>query len=106
MIESITSYWPISLAIFVVGVGVIGFELNGRRLKRVVQNTLSSRPQLTSEEFGKAFFGETVKRASIAKELREIVAKQLPLSIDGLQPEDKFQEISTTCGSHRTPSSR
>lgn len=61
-----------------------------------MQKRLSSRPQLTSEEFGKAFFGETANRASIAKELREIVAKQFPISIDGLQPDDKFQETLQT----------
>lgn len=92
MIETIINNWPIALAIFVVGVGIIGFELNSRRWRRVVQHKLHSRPRLTSEEFGKKFFGETTNRASIAKELREILAKYLPIALEGLQPEDKFQE--------------
>jgi len=92
MVETIINNWPIAVAIFIVGIGVIGFELNGRRWRRVVEKRLGSRPQRTSDEFGEMFFGETANGASIAKELREIVAKHIPVLLDGLQPDDKFQE--------------
>lgn len=58
----------------------------------MVQEKLDLRPQLASDEFGKTYFGETTRRASIAKGLREILAKHLPVSLDGLHPDDKFQE--------------
>lgn len=92
MVDTIINNWQIAALFLLVAIGVIGFEISTRRWKRIVQEKLRSRPQLTSEEFGKVFFGETAHRASIAKELKEILAKHLPISIDGLQPEDKFQE--------------
>jgi acyl carrier protein len=92
MVQTIINNWQIVVVLLLVAIGVIGFEFSTRRWKRIVQEKLRSRPQLSSEEFGKAFFGETANRASIAKELREILARHLPISIDGLQPEDKFQD--------------
>jgi len=92
MAESLMTNWQVAVVVLLVAIGAIGFEFNRRRWKRMVQTKLDSRPQLASDEFGETYFGETARRASIAKDLREILARHLPVSLDGLQPDDKFQE--------------
>ncbi|MDN5942823.1 MAG: acyl carrier protein [Nitrospira sp.] len=84
--------WQVMVVVLLVILGGVGFEWHTRRFKRIVRSTLSSRPQLTAEQFGRIHFGESILRTTIAGDLRNIVAKHLPVSIDGLHPDDKFQK--------------
>lgn len=85
-------HWQITLVVLLAIFGGIAFELHRRRFKRLVQSKLDSRPYLTAEQFGRMYFGESTLRATMAADLRNIIAKHLPVSINGLHPDDKFQE--------------
>ncbi|CUS34124.1 hypothetical protein COMA1_11527 [Candidatus Nitrospira nitrosa] len=63
-----------------------------RRKKMKLSRYFLSRPQLTHKEFGQAYFGESKSREILATKVRKILAQYIPVSIDGLSPEDKFQQ--------------
>ncbi|MCS6285926.1 MAG: acyl carrier protein [Nitrospira sp.] len=63
-----------------------------KRNKNKVSQMLTSRPQLTHREFGAIYFGESKLREALAVEVRNILSHHLPVSVEGLSPQDKFQE--------------
>lgn len=63
-----------------------------RHNKNKVAQLLTSRPQLTHREFGATYFGESKLREALAADVRDILSHHLPVSVDGLNPQDKFQE--------------
>lgn len=63
-----------------------------RHKKNKVSQQLASRPQLTPQEFGAIYFSENKLKKILAVEVREILSHHIPVSVDGLSPQDKFQE--------------
>ncbi len=71
--------------VIVAGGGVLLHDrLNRRRARRL----LASRPQLSRDEFGQAYFGESPGRAALAAELREMLGHHVPFQLDGLAADD------------------
>jgi acyl carrier protein len=73
--------------VIVIGGGVLLHEWsNKRRAKRL----LATRRALNSTAFGRTYFGESDRRASVAAEVREVLAEHVPYSLEGLAPDDAF----------------
>jgi acyl carrier protein len=73
--------------VVLIGGGVLLHEWsNRRRAKRL----LATRPALDAAGFGRAYFGESDRRALLAAELRKVLAEHVPYSLEGLGPDDAF----------------
>ena len=73
--------------VIVIGGGVLLHEwTNRRRAKRL----LATRPVLDPTAFGRAYFGQSGRRATLAAQVREILAEHVPYKLDGLGPDDAF----------------
>lgn len=62
--------------------------LDGRRKRRVAAR-LRARPQLSDAEFGARYFPP--EQARIAAEVRQLLSRYVPLRLNGLQPDDAFE---------------
>jgi len=73
--------------VVVVGGGVLLHEWsNRRRAKRL----LATRPGLDPAAFGRTYFGDSGRRAWLAEQIREVLSKHVPYSLEGLGPNDAF----------------
>jgi len=75
--------------VVLIGGGVVLHEWSNRRLAR---RLLASRPALDPTAFGRAYFGESERRALLAAQVREVLAEHVPYSLEGLGPDDTFVE--------------
>ena len=66
--------------------------LHDRSNRRKAERLLKKRPPLDPEAFGRQHFGESERRAALATKLREALARHVPFSLDGLAPDDAFNE--------------
>ncbi len=60
--------------------------------KRKLMELLDARLQLEHQEFGPAYFAHSPLRAQLASDVRVILSRHVPVPLDGLSPQDKFQE--------------
>lgn len=74
----------------VVGALAVVVSLADRASRRRVRRRLADRPQLTAHAFGETHFGPSAARSSLAEEVRQILAQYVPVSLDGLSPDDAF----------------
>jgi acyl carrier protein len=73
--------------VVVIGGGVFLHEWsNRRRAKRL----LATRPALDLAAFGRAYFGESARRALLAAQVRKVLAGHVPYGLEGLGPDDTF----------------
>ena len=77
----------IGSTVVLVGGGVFLREWTNRRRAR---RLLATRPALDPAGFGRAYFGESDRRALLAAQVREVLAKHVPFSLEGLGPDDAF----------------
>ena len=68
---------------------VVWHEHSNRRYAR---NLLAARQALDLETFGRRYFGESEERLRLASRVREVLARHLPFSLEGLRPEDAFND--------------
>ncbi len=68
----------------------LGVWLHERSNRRRALALLAGRPQLDSSAFGQRYFGQTDRRAALAAQTRELLAKHVPFKLDGLAPGDAF----------------
>ena len=73
--------------VVLIGVGVFLHEWSNRRRAR---RLLATRPALDLAAFGRAYFGESARRALLASQVRKVLAEHVPYSLDGLGPDDAF----------------
>lgn len=74
-------------AVIVIGGGVLLHEWSNRRR---ASRLLGMRPALDPAAFGRAYFGESKRRAFLAAQIREVLAKHVPYGLEGLGPDDAF----------------
>lgn len=60
--------------------------------KRRIRKRLTSRPQLNDEEFQMHFYSAELERGPLAVRVRRVLASNLGLPLDGLQPSDKLDD--------------
>jgi len=82
----------LKLALFggAVAVSVGGVLLHDRINRRTAQRLLGDRPARDPAAFGRAYFGESERRATLASQVREVLAEHVPYALAGLGPEDAF----------------
>lgn len=73
--------------VVIIGGGVLLHEWSNRRRAR---RLLATRPALDPAGFGRAYFGESGRRALLAGEVRKLLAEHVPYSLEGLGPDDTF----------------
>jgi acyl carrier protein len=73
--------------VVLIGGGVLLHEWSNRRRAR---RLLATRPALDAAGFGRAYFGESDRRALLAAEVRKVLAEHVPYSLEGLGPDDAF----------------
>ena len=75
-----------------VGASAVAVSAHDRANRRRAEALLATRPSLNPGDFGRAYFPESERRASLASEVREVLAKHLPYALDGLAADDAFVE--------------
>ena len=73
--------------VIALGGGVVLHEWSNRRR---AMRLLGTRPALDPAAFGRAYFGESERRASLAAQVREVLAEHVPYGLEGLAPDDAF----------------
>ncbi len=82
--------WTLVL-VLVIGVWARQLYIRGKNVRKVTE-LLNARVQFTHHEFGRAHFGDSTLRAQLARDVREILSQHVPIPLDGLSPQDRFQE--------------
>ncbi len=82
--------WMVIL-LMIVSVSAYALYVRGRKKQKVVQ-LLNARVQLAHQEFGRIHFGDSSLSTQLASEVREILSHHVPVPLEGLSPQDKFQE--------------
>jgi len=77
------------LGLITVGIGIGMFFHERRHWRR--KALLKGRPQVSSRNFGAKFYRDH-KQAEIAARVRDMLAKNLEISLDGLRPPDRLKE--------------
>ncbi len=77
------------LGLITVGIGIGIFFAQRRHWRR--KALLCNRPQVASRNFGTKFYRDH-KQAELASRLRDMLAKNLEISLDGLRPTDRLKE--------------
>jgi len=83
----------VTLGLMIAGAAALsgaGVFLHERSNRRRAERLLAPRPQLDPASFGRAYFGESGPRAALAAQLREILARHVPFTLDGLAADDAF----------------
>ena len=79
----------LSLGLIIVGFGIgIFFEQRQHSRRKAM---LGERPQVSSRNFSTKFYRDH-GQAEIASRLRDMLAKNLKISLDGLRPTDRLKE--------------
>ena len=73
--------------VVLIGGGLLLHEWSNRRRAR---RLLATRPALDPAGFGRAYFGESDRRALLAAEVRKVLAEHVPYGLEGLGPDDAF----------------
>lgn len=77
------------LGLITVGIGIGIFFHERRHWRR--KALLKGRPQVSARNFGTKFYRDH-KQAEIATRVRDILAKNLEIPLDGLRPTDRLEE--------------
>lgn len=81
-----TPAWTFGLVIGGMALLFAHDAINRRRARR----HLAGRPPLSAEEFGRTYFGSSDSLARVAARTRQILARHLPVELEGLAPDDKL----------------
>jgi acyl carrier protein len=75
-----------------LGIGILGYLLDWFQIRKVTKPLLA-RNQLTPTEFGNQFFGESSRKADIAAEVLQILARETPLDTRRLRRDDDLYQL-------------
>lgn len=91
---ALTGFMPketVGLIFFgLIGTCLISAIVYERAKKRRLLKWLRSRPQLNDNDFAKTLFPDDAERGAIAARVRRVLAANLKLPLDGLQPQDRL----------------